>query len=180
MSIFDDCRVVVLLADFAGADAAGKLNIIGGGFQFTGLTEAGQTAPQHIVAIIDVPSKYLGEEFSVGLELNDEEAGRVVQVQSVTGNQEALRIQQVAKVNPPQTQGVYLPQTVPSRVQLVMGFPNGLPLRAGGHYAWQLEIEGKKKPEWTAHFHVLGDPPPPVFGGPDNPPQPGDIPDHEA
>jgi hypothetical protein len=166
MSIFSDCRVAVLLADYAVADASGKLNMLGAGFNITGLQATGLTPPQYVVTIVDVPARYIGQDFPVGLELKDDTNGQTVTVPGPTGNLEALRIQQLAKADPPHVPGVYLPPTLWSRVQFVMGFPNGLPLQPGGLYHWRVEIEGQHRPGWSAHFHVAGPPPAPVFGGP--------------
>jgi hypothetical protein len=181
--LFDHARVVVLLADYIGIDAGGKVNAIGAGFtltqlQPTGLSPsegaAGVTGAMHLIALIDVPSKYAGHEFAVSLELRDDSADTAVKLPSPTGVPEPLRIQQMVKAERPSLPGAYLPSDVPCRVQLSLGFPNGLPLTQGGFYSWRLQIDGRDRKDWRAAFHVLGPPPPPVFGGPSGP---ANIPD---
>jgi hypothetical protein len=177
MSIFSDCRVVVLLADYAVADSAGKLNILGTGFTITAVQPAtGLTAAMYVVIMMDVPSKYVGQDFPVGVELQDDTTGQTVVVAGPTGSPDALRVQQLVKADPPHVAGVYLPPSLWSRVQLVMGFPNGLPLKPGGFYKWRVEVETQHRPGWSAHFHVAGPPPPPVFGGPTGSPAIEDVP----
>lgn len=176
MSVFAECRLVVLLADYAIADAGGKLNILGAGFNISGIQPTGLTGPQYIVVMIDVPAKSIGQEFPLGLELRDDATGKTVTVSGPTGDPDALRVQQLVKAKPPHIAGVYLPSTLWSRVQMVMGFPNGLPLQPGGVYHWRAEVEGQHRPGWSAHFHVAGPPPPAVIGGPANVEGAGDVP----
>lgn len=169
MAIAEDAQVVVLLADYIGVDAAGKLNALGAGFTVVG-HNGSTTAPLHVAAIIDVPAKYVGEDFALSLQLQDETSGRLVQVPGQSGVLEALRVQQVVRVERPQSAGsVHLPPTMFARVQTVVGFPAGLPLIAGNYYAWQVQIDGHSRPEWQSRFYVPGLPPAPVFGGPSGP-----------
>lgn len=171
MGIFQDARVVVLLADYVAVDSAGKLTAVGAGFTMIGLEPTGLTAPMHIAVMIDVPSKYDGQEFALSLQLHDDVNDGAVQVAgAASGLPEALRVQQVIAVTRPQANGAfYLPPSMFARVQISMGFPNGLPLAAGGFYSWRAEVDGQHHPSWGASFHVLGPPPPPVFGGPVGP-----------
>ncbi|WP_405070419.1 hypothetical protein OG558_12750 [Kribbella sp. NBC_01510] len=167
MSIFSECRAVVLLADYAVADSGGKLNILGAGFTITAVQPTtGLTAAQYVVVMVDVPPRYVGEDFPLGVELRDEATGQTVVMPGPTGNPDALRVQQLVRAEPPQIAGVYLPTSLWSRVQLVLAFPNGLPLQPGGEYHWRVEVEAQHRQGWSAHFLVAGPPPPPVFGGP--------------
>jgi len=96
---------------------------------------------------------------------------RVQVAGAASGLPEALRVQQVIAVTRPQANGAfYLPPSMFARVQISMGFPNGLPLAAGGFYSWRAEVDGQHHLSWGASFHVLGAPPPPVFGGRWGPP----------
>lgn len=177
MSIFNDCRVVVLLADYAVADASGKLNVLGAGFTITALQpNTGLTAAMFVTIMVDVPPKHISKDFPLSIELRDTDTDQAVSVAGATGNPDVLRVQQLVKASPTHIPGAYLPDTLWSRVQLVMGFPNGLPLQPGGFYHWRVEIEGQHRPDWSAHFHVIGPPPPIVFGGLPSSQDTGDLP----
>ncbi len=171
MGVHDESLVVVLLADYVGIDAGGKINALGAGFTITLPLANGQTAPQHVVALVDVPGKYAGQQFAFSIELRDESTGQAVQVPTGPGGQlDALRVQQVADVvKPPVPPGYATPPDVICRVQVALGFQGGLPLQPGRTYRWQVQIDGKDKPGALARFHVLGPAPGPVFGGPAGP-----------
>ena len=165
MAIFDEAHAILLLADYIGVDAAGKLNALGAGFAMSGIQPNGLTAPMYLAAVIDLPSKYAGQELSASLELRDEETGSAVQITGPSGQQEALRIQQVVKVDRPALPGLYISERMFCRVQLNVGFQTGLLLAPGRFYDWRLEIDGQNKKSWHASFYVLGPAPGPVFGG---------------
>lgn len=80
------------------------------------------------------------------------------------GQPGAIRVAQLAKIERPSLPGTYLPSDVPSRIQMIMNFPNGLPLQPGRMYKWQLEIDSDSRPEWEASFFIIGPPPAPVMG----------------
>src|SRR5712692_1663566 len=162
MSIGDEARACLFLSDYANADAAQKLNLLGGGWQVTVLMPSGLTGPQALVAMIEVPPKFAGTEFPVSLTLLDE-AGEAVKMPTPTGGQEALRIAQIAKAETPNVPGVLLHGKVWSRVQVILNFANGLPLQPGQAYTWKLEIDGTHNPQWAASFLVAA-PPQPVLG----------------
>ena len=69
----------------------------------------------------------------------------------------------------PSAPGMHLPSNLPGRVQIVLGFLQGLPLEAGRTYRFGVELDGRSRDEWSASFHVPGVPPGPVFGGPVGP-----------
>jgi hypothetical protein len=162
MSIGDEARACLLLGDYANADSAGKLNLLGGGWKVTGLTPSGLSGPQALVAAIEVPPNYAGTEFAVSLTLLDE-AGEPVKVPTPTGGMDPLRIAQLVKAEIPNVPGVLLHGKVWSRVQVILNFSNGLPLQAGHAYTWKLEIEGVENSQWAASFYV-GAPPETVVG----------------
>lgn len=179
---------VVLIADYIGVDPSGKVNAIGVGLTIAGVVpvpvpgaqpgapQSGQTvmaAPQHLIVMIDLPSKYVRQKFALSLELRDENTGEVVKVAGPDGTVQPLRLQQAVTVEPPAAPGIYLPPDMFSRVQVSLGFPNGLPLTAGHYYDWRVEIDGQHRKSWRAQFLVAGPPPAPVFGGPAGP---ADIP----
>src|SRR4051794_17171696 len=113
MGVFEDARAVVLLADYIGIDGGGKINALGTGFTITAPAgPGGTTAPQFVAAIIDVPAKYAGQDFAMGLELRDDSTGQVVQVPTSpdpSAPNQPMRIQQVAKIDRPNVPGVVLP-----------------------------------------------------------------------
>jgi len=167
VAIYDDASVTVFVADHIATDAAQKLTALGAGFLFAGVNpQTGLSAPQHVAVLIDVPAKYVGQQFALSLELRDETVGQLVQVATPpTGQLDALRVQQIVPVNPLQVVGAVLPDGTPIRSQVTMGFPTGVPLMVGHRYAWQVEIDGQHRSGWKAVFSVLGLPPGPVFGG---------------
>lgn len=56
-----------------------------------------------------------------------------------------------------------------SRIQMPVGFTEGLPLQQGHMYAWHAQVDTQTRPGWVARFFVPGPLPPPVFGGPVGP-----------
>ena len=169
MSLLDSARVIVLLADYVSVDAAGKLTAVGAAFTFTGLQPDGHTPPVHVAVLVDVPSAHVGQDFALGIGLVDETTGQSVRVPGQSGELEALRVAQVVAAQPPQVPGMVVPSNAPGRVQLVLGFPQGLPLEAGHSYRWEVELDGQTRPQWSAWFHVPAPAPGPVFGGPVGP-----------
>ncbi len=170
MSLWEDAHVVVLVADYIGIDASNKVNAVGAAFTLHGIEATGLSAPFAVAALVDMPSKYVGQELSVSLELRDETAGQVVQLSSPSGQLEAMRVQHLAKVEAHSTPpGAWLPQGMFSRIQLNLMFSNGLPLKQGTLYSWRAEIDGQHRKNWRAQFAVPGPPPSPVFGGPVGP-----------
>jgi hypothetical protein len=166
VSIADDVTVAIIVADYAAADASSKVNILGGGWQVTGLTATGLTPGQALAVLVDVPAKYRGEQFALGVTLINE-ANEPVMLPSVagpTGEPQAVRMQQLMTVDPPIVPGLHLPPNVPSRVQMIIHLPNGLPLPPNQLYRWEVEVDGNKKPHWQASFYVAGPPPGPVLG----------------
>jgi hypothetical protein len=165
----DDALVTVLLADYVAVDAAGKLTAVGAGFSLSPLQQDGHTPPMHVAVVVDVPSTHLGQDFSLSLSLRDADSGAPVLVPGPSGSPEPLQIGQVMRAQAPAAPGMHLPSTLPGRVQIVLGFLQGLPLEAGRTYRFAVELDGGSRPEWSASFHVPAAPPGPVFGGPISP-----------
>ncbi len=168
MSLHDDARVTVLLADYVAVDGSGKLTAVGAAFTIAPLQEHGHTPPLHVAVLVDVPGEAAGQEFSLGLSLVDDH-GQPVMVPGPSGQLEPLRVAQLMRAQAPVVPGMAVPTSVPCRVQMVLGFPQGLPLEAGRTYRWAVEFDGNAKPEWGTVFHVPAPAPGPVFGGPMGP-----------
>lgn len=62
--------------------------------------------------------------------------------------------------------GPHLPNDMYGRVQAVIALPGGIPLAAGQHYYWRLDIDGRHRKSWRAYFYMPNPPPQPVVGGP--------------
>jgi hypothetical protein len=165
----DEARVTVLLADYIAADGSGKLTAVGAGFTLAGLQPDGTTAPMHVAVLVDVPASHVGQDFALGIGLVDEATGESVVVPGQDGRPEAMRVAQVVQAQAPSVPGMVVPAGAPGRVQLVLGFPQGLPLPSGRSYRWAVELDGRTRPEWSTSFHVPSPTPGPVFGGPTGP-----------
>ena len=169
MALLDSARVTLLLADYVAVDAAGKLTAVGAAFTFTGIQPDGTTPPLHVAVLVDVPAQHVGQDFALGIGLVDDATGQPVLVPGASGGPEALRVAQVVQAQAPTVPGMLVPPSAPGRVQIVLGFPQGLPLETGRSYRWQVELDGQTRPEWSAWFHVPSPAPGPVFGGPAGP-----------
>lgn len=179
MALLDQARVTVLLADYIAVDAAGKLTAVGAAFTLTGLQPDGHTPPMHLAVLVDVPGTLVGQDFSMSVSLNDADSGAPVLVAGPTGDAEPLRIAQVMRAQAPNLPGLQVPASVPGRVQVVLGFPAGLPLQVGHSYRWSVELDGSSRPEWSVTFHVPAPAPGPVFGGPSGPTSIPNFPPHQ-
>lgn len=162
--VADDARVRLLLADYAAVDAAGKLNIIGGGITAIGyVKDTGLTAAFAVVVLIMVPSQHLGAECSVELVLEDE-AGNPVSLPGPAGEAQTMRIGRVIQFTEPKALPGVPRLALGIRHQLVLGFANGLPLPVGQRYAWRVKIDHDSKGDWIEDFFVPGPPPGFVIG----------------
>lgn len=168
MTLFNDAQVHFILADYAAVDAAGKLNVIGGGVSFIGSAGAGQpTAPFTVAVTVLVPAKFVNETYAPSVELHDVTIGQIVMVAAEGGQLQALRAQQAITVPPVQVPpGMAAPSDAMQGNTTVIQFANGLPLTPGHSYEWRVQIDGQNRQGWWHRFHVLGPAPGPVFGGP--------------
>ncbi len=173
MSVFDEATVFLAVADYMAQDSGGKINALGLGFGVSGLQPHGQTGAIFIAAFVEAPRRFIGETASITLELRNVTDDEVVTAAGPTGLPEALRITQLVKFDPPNAPGIDLGEDFPVRIQVLLGFPIGLPLQAGKTYAWKLRIDERTRPGWQARFHVPATPPGPIIGGPAGP---ADIP----
>lgn len=161
-SVADSVRVAVVLADFANADSAGKANILGAAWSFTGLLPNGLTPAQALVVLIEVAPQHLGEQFAVSCTLVNE-AGDPVMMPGPTGELQALRVQQLVHAETPRVPGVVLPSSLPGRTQVILNLGIGLPIPPG-LYRWVVEVDGNANPQWGTTFCVAAPPPSPVIG----------------
>lgn len=172
MSIPTEAQIQIILADYAAADVAGKLNVIGGGLNFIGSGGAGTpSTPFTAVVLCWVPGKYAGQTFAFTVELHDVTIGQIVQLPSPqVGQFQPVRAQQAVTITPVQVApGLAVPQDSLQAHNMVIQFANGLPLEPGHSYEWRVQIDGQHRPNWWYRFHVLGAAPGPVFGGPAGP-----------
>jgi hypothetical protein len=169
MTLHEDAQVTFLLADYANADAGGKLNVIGAGVVFALQPNGGpvgNTGPLTLVALSAVPQKYANQNYAFTVDLHDVTDGTVVQVPSQTGQLEALRFQQVVTVQPIQLPPHFqVPADAMVNHLLVLNLAAGLPLTAGHTYEWRAQIDGNARDDWWYRFHVPGQAPGIVFGG---------------
>lgn len=166
--VFQDAVAHVLLADYAGIDGGGKLNVIGGGISLMGITPTGATPPFCVVAQISLPEKHVGKQLSWTLELRDEATNDLVSLPGAPGN--GMRIDQVIVVGPIQIPSdVQRPSHLRATAQVLFGVPGGMPLVPGRSYKWKLRVDGQSRVSWEAPFSVLASLPAPTVGGPTGP-----------
>ena len=167
-ALSDVVTVHLMMADYAAADPAGKLNMIGGGVAVLGrLAAAPVTSPFFLIASLSVPPDHYGDESYVEIRLEDT-SGNVVVLPGATPDLPStpLVIRQTAKFNgptpPPQLRfpDRYLQGYLRARVQMVVGFPGGLPLPTGGGYVWRVSIGAESRSEWSLEFVVAEQAPP--------------------
>lgn len=163
--IADDARVAIALADYASVDGSGKVNLLGAGWQVTGVQpETGLTGPQTAVVFIEIPARHVNDDFALTMTLVDA-SGQAVMVPGPAGDLQPLRIAKIMKTEEPSFVGWNVPRhAMPCRVQVLANFPGGLPLAANSAYAWQIDIDGDARPAWKVEFFVAGPPPGPVIG----------------
>ena len=160
----ENARVAIIMADFANTDAAGKVNIIGGGVELVSSDPATAMTSRFILwADVRIPSAMTPAEFAVEMALIDS-MGNLVEAPGPAGPQ-PLRIAQVVQIERPLPQ---LPNNqrdhIGARAQMVFDFGNGLPLQPGGNYEWRLMVDGDEDHQLSYPFAVVGPQPGPVFG----------------
>jgi hypothetical protein len=148
----DSAHVRIVIADYAVADAAGKITMVGAGVSIAGFNPAtGHTAPLAVVAIVDFDPEFIGESPAVELALETSE-GRLV---ALPGQPGPLRVGTSEKLNPALMPGVNVPNHgVRPKSTILMMFMNGLPLAAGSGYVWRVRVDQDTRPEWTEWLYV--------------------------
>ncbi|MBV9312615.1 MAG: hypothetical protein JO100_02510 [Pseudonocardia sp.] len=161
-NVSDSAVVRIFVAQYIAADAASKLNMIGGGLLLIGLQPPnfgageGNTVPFGIGFSVSVGRELYGEECSIEVVLEDLQ-GHPVQVPTPDGKgRQALRVAQNHTFEEPTfPPGTGVPRGVLlSRVQWVLMFPGGLALPTGAAYQWRVKIDHESRDEWTERFYV--------------------------
>ncbi len=160
----DDASVRILIADFVNTDAAGKLNIVGGGISMVGFdANLKATIPHAVVARIAFPPKYVGDSPAVELALERDD-GSLVALPNPMGPQ-FLRVGSADALKPAVVQGVDVPpHAVWPSVHFAMFFSGGLPLDPGKVYTWRVKVDHDTREGWTENFFVFVPSSGPVIG----------------
>jgi hypothetical protein len=157
----DSAHVRILLADYAVADDAGKISMIGASISIIGINPVtGTTAPFTVVTVVSFDPKHIGESPAVELSLETEDG----QLVTLPGQPGPLRVAVADKLDAPKLSGANIPNdAVRPKAQILMQFQNGLPLAVGTGYRWRITIDQKTEPEWTEPLYVPTASPGPVF-----------------
>jgi hypothetical protein len=159
-----DAIVRLLIADYAAVDAAGKLNVIGGGVSVIGyVQQVGTTSPFALVVSISVPPKHYNADCAVEIILEDS-AGTAVSLPTPTGESQIMRIGQAVRLEEPKLMPGVPRHELQARTQFVIGFATGLPIPLGQRYVWRVKIDTETRHDWTEEFFVPGPTPGPVLG----------------
>jgi len=142
------------VADYANVDAAGKVNILGGGVAGLGFEPStGLTSRFTLVVSVHLPTALLPAEFSLEIFLTKD--GELVMAPGPVEPQ-AVRISQAVTLDPPMAFQQPGRGHVGNRHGAVLDFNNGLPLSPGGLYLWNVRIDGDTSKTWTYPFAVAG------------------------
>jgi len=171
--VSEDAIVRILIADYASTDAAGKLNLIGGGLAVIGVQgpqlggSEGNTAPFGLFVSLAVGPRLYGSECAAELILEDE-SDQVVAVPTPDskGSQPMRIAQNIVFEEPNLPRGSpRVPRNVlPAKVQWVLMFPGGLTLTPGTAFHWRVKIDHESRPDWVEQFFVPAAPGPIVVG----------------
>lgn len=145
----------ILIADFVNIDAAGKVNVIGGGVQFLGFDPAtGLTAPFSLYASVTVSLPSIDDASATLEVMLIDTDGQPVTLPGTDGPN-TLRFSHMVDfahaANPSVQQP---PMGFPGSSNVVMNFPGGLPLPAGSTYEWVVLMDGMRLSSTT--FFVPG------------------------
>ncbi|MEJ7892556.1 MAG: hypothetical protein WKF94_07925 [Solirubrobacteraceae bacterium] len=135
-------KVTMLLADAAQA-VDGKLNVLGGGWTFTGP----QPVPSAIGIVVDVPWDRANQQLPYVLELLDSDGDSVVA--DGPDGEAPVRVEGVFEVGRPA--GVK-PGTSLALTMAINLAP--MPLEPGGRYEWRLTVAGESHQDWRLPFSV--------------------------
>lgn len=132
MSDLSSASATILIADFVNVDAAGKVNVIGGGIQFLGSDfDSGQTAPFSVFVSVTVSIPSFDEtQAAVEVVLVDSD-GQPVAVPSEDGSNVMRFSQSVDFRHTTAPEMQQPPIGFPGCSNVVLNFPGGLPLPTG-------------------------------------------------
>jgi hypothetical protein len=158
----------LIFADYAVADPAGRLTVVGGGITGLGMTPNGAfTTPFSLFVSVSVPPHLYNAECAVEIALLDSADGLV----SIPGPapglpEQPMRIGQAIRFAEPNfAHPVAMPNRfIYARTQWVLSFPTGLPLMQGEGYSWQVKLDDETRDDWHERFVVLGPIAGPVLG----------------
>jgi len=133
----------VLLADFAQADASGKVNALGLGWSLTGTP-----IPNHAVVImLKVGLDETNTPHHLTLNLLTADGAHAVDIPTPFGPQ-PLQVEMEFEVERPP--GLIRGSTIDHAAAINVG---GLPLQPG-RYEWRLQIDNEQREGWRAPFLV--------------------------
>jgi len=166
-TIADDAHVKVLVADYAGADAGGKLNIVGAGLlqMVRILTPGGPGLPPcSIVVMVNIPAKWANAVITVEVALYAVGATDPVMVPNpVTGDKTAIRMAQTLVLPAPQAPGIPI-GVLPITANVLLAVGPGAPVEAGQAYEWRAKIDGHGHQSWRHVFFTQVEQTGPVVG----------------
>jgi hypothetical protein len=152
------------MADYASADAAQKLNVIGGGISLLGFNpQSGQSASFALVVWVSVSPKLYNAECAIEIVLEDA-SGNPVSLPGPGGQPQVLRIGQAVRFEEPKLRPGVPRHVLRARTQWVVGFPTGLPLPVGQALTWRVKIDHESRPDWSDEFYIPGPVSGPVLG----------------
>jgi hypothetical protein len=161
-------HVHIIMADYAVADAGGKLTIVGGSIAVIG-TEPGTglTAPFAVVVMVTFDPAHIGESPAVELLLEDENEQLVALPGAVgeLGQPQYLRVGVTDQLKPTTLPNHKIPtEAARPRIQILLNFQAGLPLPKGQRYKWRVRVDGESRDEWTEWLYIPKPTPGPVVG----------------
>lgn len=168
--VSDTATVRLLLADYASVDAAGKLNVIGGGLTVIGQPAqvvpggpTGFTASFGLIVSVTVDPTLYRSECALEVALEDSK-GELVELPGPAGRPQKMRIAQNVVFDESAPVAGVPRSLLRARTLLVLMFNNGLPLAIGQRYVWRVRIDHDSRDDWTEEFFIPGPPPGPVIG----------------
>lgn len=148
------------MADYASVDHLGKLDTVGANVNIVGSpADSPLTSSFYVVVLVSVPEGGHDQRCDFELCLTDE-SGAVV-VAPGEAEQPVVQLRQAVTFSSPTIPENFsfaaedrLSELLGARLQLVAGFPIGLPLAGGQGYKWRITIDGVARDEWGYKFIV--------------------------
>jgi hypothetical protein len=158
--VSDVARVRILLADYAGVDPSGKLNIIGGGISAVIRIPGQGQAPVSLAVSLAVPPDLYDTECDVQLTLEDQLGRPITLPAAGTEAPQKFQIRQRPRFAEPMADTSWaIPRSYMWAVAHLIGiFPTGLPIKDDGTYQWRVIIDGQTRDDWTERFVVASQP----------------------